>query len=193
MRKKITAVALLVILISLLALGSAAYFTVDGRATNVVTTSGIAMSIDEAGPWVGNDGVYTLNQTVMPGQTVEKAVTIVNDGTQEAFYTRVKVEISILDGQGKTMPDDYDIYVDMDFNAEHWTLKDGWWYYNGAVDAEGITEPVFTHIMLAPGTPNEMKNAQVSIIVTAQAVQARNNPIPAGGSVAENAAGWPEN
>lgn len=193
MRKKITAVALLVILISLLALGSAAYFTVDGRATNVVTTSGIAMSIDEAGPWVGNDGVYTLNQTVMPGQIVEKAVTIVNDGTQEAFYTRVKVEISILDGQGKTMPDDYDIYVDMDFNAEHWTLKDGWWYYSSAVDAEGITEPVFTHIMLAPGTPNEMKNAQVSIIVTAQAVQARNNPIPAGGSVAENAAGWPEN
>ena len=192
MRKKITAVALLVILISLLALGSAAYFTVDGRATNVVSTGGITMSLDEKGPWTGGNGVYTLDRTLMPGQTAQKVVSIINDGSQEAFYTRVSVEISILDGQGNAMPDDY-IYVDLDFNAADWTYRDGWWYYNAAVEAEQSSEPVFTHVLLTPGTPNEMKNAQVALIVRAQAVQAKNNPIPAGGTVAGDISGWPEN
>lgn len=196
MRKKIMALALLVISISLLAMGSAAYFTAEGRATNVVTTGEIIMSLKEEfgaeDKWTPTDIGFTLKENVMPGQTVEKSVTVKNDGSQEAFYTRVKVEVSILDGRGKTMSDEYDVYVNIDYNTADWTLKDGWWYYSSAVEADKVTEPVFTHVLLAPATPNEMESAQVSIIVTAQAVQAKNNSIPEGGSVAEDVAGWPE-
>ena len=47
MKKKILVLALAVVFVSLMALGSAAYFTVEGRATNIITTGTVSLSLDE--------------------------------------------------------------------------------------------------------------------------------------------------
>lgn len=193
MKKKITAVSLLVILIALLALGSTAYFTAEGRATNVVTTNAIEMSISEEGDFIptSTNGVYELPGTLMPSQTAGKVVTIHNDGP-EPFYARVKVDIDIRDGGGQAMDDRFDQYVGLNFQSG-WVLSNGWYYYNSStgVAPNGDTSPIFTTVLLKPETPNEMMDAKVSIVVTAQAVQTKNNPIPAGGIT--QVPGWPEN
>ena len=47
MKKKLLSLALLTILLSLMALGSAAYFTYEGRATNVITTGAVNFELEE--------------------------------------------------------------------------------------------------------------------------------------------------
>lgn len=190
MKKKITAVALLVILLALGALGSAAYFTAEGRATNVVSTNAISMKIDESGEFTGTNGVYELPGNLMPSQTADLQVSIQNDGP-EPFYTRVKVDVDIRDSSGQAMGSEYDRYVGLNFQSG-WVESEGWYYYensNPVVNKQSSTQPIFDKVMLTPDTPNEMKNAKVSIVVTAQAVQTKNNDIPAGGVTA--VPGWP--
>ena len=191
MKKKITAVALLVIQLSLAALGSAAYFTAEGRATNVISTNAISMTIQESGEFTAvSDGVYELPSTLMPSQTANQEVSIKNDGP-EPFYTRVKVAIDIRDSSGQTMDDQFDQYVGLNFQPQ-WVESGGWYYYDGDspdVAVNSSTSPIFTRVMLKPEAPNELKNAKISIIVTAQAVQTKNNPIPTGGVV--DIPGWP--
>lgn len=191
MKKKITAVALLVILVALLVLGSTAYFTAQGKATNVVSFHEISMSVREAGAFqaTGTDGVYDLPGTLMPSQSAGKTVAIHNDGP-EPFYTRVKVEIDIRDSNGQAMDDRFDQYVGLDYQTGTWLERDGWYYYAAPAVAAGETsEPIFTRVLLKPETPNEMKDAKVSIVVTAEAVQAKNNPVPPEGIT--YVVGWP--
>ena len=193
MKKKITAVALLVILLALGALGSAAYFTAEGRATNVVSTNAISMKIDENGDFTWTNGVYELPGNLMPSQTADLQVSIQNVGP-EPFYTRVKVDVDIRDSSGQAMGNEYDKYVGLNIKSG-WVESEGWYYYNGngnpVVDKQSSPQLIFDTVTLKPDTPNEMKNAKVSIVVTAQAVQTKNNEIPAGGVTAVR--GWPSN
>ena len=56
MKKKILVLALAAVFVSLLALGSAAYFTVEGRATNIITTGKVDMALHEMQLVPGADG-----------------------------------------------------------------------------------------------------------------------------------------
>lgn len=191
MKKRIIAIALPVILISLIALGSTAYFIADGKATNVVTTHSISMSLKDGGSFqaTGTDGIYELSGTLMPSQSVQKTVAIQNDGP-EPFYTRVKVDIDIRDSSGKAMDDSFDQYVDLDFQSSDWQKSGDWWYCKApTVAAKSSTRPIFTTVLLRPDTPNELKDAKIAIVVTAQAVQSKNNPVPTDGIT--HVAGWP--
>lgn len=195
MRKKITAVALFVILIALTAMSTAAfvYYRHEDKATNIVTTNRIVMSLDEhlsVADWIfpdeGQRNVFTLRQAVMPTQVVEKTPTITNEGT-EPFYTRVKVEIVVTTPDGSTLPGDYILPL---FNEDgSWVYADGWYYYNGALKGAEESTPVFDGVKIAAEMPNEYKNATVSIVVVSQAVQVKNNPIPEAGITA--VPGWP--
>lgn len=192
MKKKITAMTLLVLLLALMALGTAAYFTAEGRTTNVISTSEISMSIQESGEFrLVNNGVYQLPATIMPSQTVDQVVSVKNDGP-EPFYTRVKVDVEIRDRDGKQLDQKYGQYVGFNYQPQ-WVERDGWYYYdnsnNAVVNKQKSTDPVFTRVMLKPDAPNELKNTTISIVVTAEAVQSKNNPIPAGGVV--QIPGWP--
>lgn len=191
MKKKITAVSLLVLLIAMLALGTVANFTAEGRATNVISTNAIDLAINEDhegnAARTASSGVYAL-PTLMPSQSVKQAVTIHN-AKSEPFYTRVKVEIDIRDSSGQAMDDSLDQHVGLNFQTTDWLEQDGWYYYKEAVAGGADSLPIFDTVLLKPTTPNEMMDARVSIVVTAQAVQSKNNDIPAGGIT--QVAGWP--
>ena len=196
MKKKILVLALAAVFVSLLALGSAAYFTVEGRATNIITTGTVSLSLDEhleEGQWTeikdSNDVIvaWRLEDRVMPGMTVAKKPTLKNDGTQP-FFLRAKVQVTVTN-RGEYLPSSVVLLQQM---PSGWTEQaDGWLYYtpegSDAV-APGAEVVLFDGVKLAEEAGNPYQNSTVTITVQAQAVQVKNNP----GETALNAQGWPE-
>ena len=194
MKKKILVLALAVVFVSLMALGSAAYFTVEGRATNIITTGTVSLSLDEhleEGKWTeikDNDVTvaWQLKDRVMPGMTVAKKPTLKNDGTQP-FFLRAKVQVTVTNG-GEVLPSSVVLLQQM---PSGWTEQDGWLYYmpegSDAV-APGAEVVLFDGVKLAEEAGNQYQNSTVTITVQAQAVQVKNNP----GTDALTAQGWPE-
>ena len=195
MKKKILVLALAVVFVSLMALGSAAYFTVEGRTTNIITTGTVSLRLDEhleEGKWteVKDSNAVTvawqLNDRVMPGMTVAKKPTLKNDGTQP-FFLRAKVQVTVTNG-GEVLPSSVVLLQQM---PSGWTEQDGWLYYtqegSDAV-APGAEVVLFDGVKLAEEAGNPYQNSTVTITVQAQAVQVKNNP----GETALTAQGWPE-
>ena len=195
MKKKITAVSLVVILVALLAMGTAAYtyYEHEDRATNIITTNKIEMMLDEhLDPleWIfpdeGQKNVFTLKQRVYPTQIIDKTPTVTNTGP-EPFYTRVKVEIVVTAPDGTPLSAEYLL---PQFNGDgSWVYADGWYYYDGVLTPGQESSPLFDGVKVSAETPNEYGNATVSIVVTSQAVQVKNNPVPEEGITA--VPGWP--
>ena len=198
MKKKILVLALAAVFVSLLALGSAAYFTVEGRATNIITTGTVSLSLDEhleEGKWTeikdSNDVTvaWRLEDRVMPGMTVAKKPTLKNDGTQP-FFLRAKVQVTVTPANGgEDLPNSVVLLQQM---PSGWTEQaDGWLYYtpegSDAV-APGAEVVLFDGVKLAEEAGNQYQNSTVTITVQAQAVQVKNNP----GKTALTAQGWPE-
>ena len=195
MKKKILVLALAVVFVSLMALGSAAYFTVEGRTTNIITTGTVSLRLDEhleEGKWTevkdSNDVTvaWQLKDRVMPGMTVAKKPTLKNDGTQP-FFLRAKVQVTVTNG-GEVLPSSVVLLQQM---PSGWTEQDGWLYYmpegSDAV-APGAEVVLFDGVKLAEEAGNPYQNSTVTITVQAQAVQVKNNP----GETALTAQGWPQ-
>ena len=79
MKRKILLAAVAVICLSLLGVGTLAYFTSDGTAHNVITTGGVDIELIETtddGKPFPEEGI----SGVMPGESVTKRVTVKNTG-----------------------------------------------------------------------------------------------------------------
>ena len=193
MKKKLLSLALLTILLSLMALGSAAYFTYEGRATNVITTGAVIMELNEVQLINGEELPYPKGPItgVMPGRAVSKIPYVeAMQGTQP-FYTRVKINMTATLADGPLVSDaDAARYFLLNYDSENRTQgADGWWYYLGQLEA-GQRAALFTQVSFAPELPNSYQNCRVVIDVIARATQVKNNPIPEGGYTA--IVGWPE-
>lgn len=211
MKKKLLSLALMTIFISLMALGSAAFFTKDAYTTNIITTGTVSLLLDEhlaEDQWtavteqVGEQEVivaYAFNDPVMPGVKVEKNPTIKNNGSQP-FFLRAKVEKTVVapatkEAGEKIMPADVVKLLDV---PKGWQEgADGWWYYTKA-EVPDIVHPgeeitLFNGVMLDPETGNEYQNCTVTISVRAQAVQSKNQTDGQGKAIldAPAAMGWP--
>ncbi len=199
MKKKISAISIILILMAIMVSGTLAYYTASEQAHNVITTSRIGIELvektkDENGaeidfPENGIDGV-------MPGASVSKIVSVKNKGTADAWI-RVKVEKSIQDPGGKELP--LEVTVDgriipiLSFiidDAKWIKGNDEYYYFTQAVAPEKSTDVLFEEVHFASEMGNEYQKCTTNIVVSAQAVQAANNPIPDGGDVTD-IKGWP--
>ena len=203
MKKKLLALAVLMICASLISLGTLAYFNAEDTAHNVITTSGVEIDLQEWKELPSAEkpqGVpFEDLKGVMPGETVSKIVTVKNNGG--AAYVRVWVSTAIsepgdpitnptiknlpltMEVEGETVE-----LIEINYNTEKWTQgEDGYWYYNRAVKTGETTEPLFTTVEFHKLMGNAYQNSVTRVDVSAQAVQAANN-----GSSAMDAAGWPE-
>jgi len=206
MKKKLLSLALMTIFISLMALGSAAFFTKDAYTTNIITTGTVSLLLDEhlaEDQWtavtdqVGEQEVivaYAFNDPVMPGVKVEKKPTIKNNGSQP-FFLRAKVEKTVVAADKVTGKDASVVLIEC---LDGWQLnEDGWWYYTKK-DASDAVNPgdeitLFDGVMLDPKTGNDYQNCTVTISVRAQAVQSKNQTDGQGKAIldAPAAMGWP--
>lgn len=187
MKRKILCLSVIAIMLAILAAGTIAYFTAEGRAHNVITTGSINITVVEQQK--GENGTTVEYPTepitnVVPGAEISKIVTIRNDGKSTAWI-RVKVGTEIeLAGEGVA---DTSLIV-LNFDDKNWTEKDGYYYYNKPVDPTESTTALFDTVKFDPQMGNEYQNCTVNINIYAQAVQTANNN-PEGGVT--EVKGWP--
>ena len=188
MKRRLMLSGTIAAVLAILALGTLAYFTVEGRATNVITTGTVALTLTEEGEGEAlESGTGMVFADVMPGQVVSKQPIVANAGSEE-FYARVKVDIRIVPAPGgEALSADL---VRPGIDTETWVDGgDGWYYYVGVVAPDASVSP-FGTVSFAPEMGNEYQNCTVTLNIQAQAVQVKNNPIPVDGTVLD-VQGWP--
>ena len=187
MRKKLIAGAVVAICLSLLAYSTSAYFTTEKTATNVITSGDIDIQLQETAMQNGQEVLFEQPQErvkVMPSQKMSKIVRVKNTGANAA-YVRISISKSI--ELVKEVQDEPDVsLLELDFDSENWTAKDGYYYYNMPLEPGDTTEALFNSVTFSPSMGNMYQNSTAIIHVKAQATQVKNN----GASVFE-AAGWP--
>lgn len=185
MKKKILAVALIAICMSIAAFGTLAYFTYEETATNVITAGNVEISLEE---WSKSDNgslkPFENLDNVMPGTNVSKIVQIKNTGTNSA-WVRISIDKSIVFADGIEGTADLSL-ITMDLNTEYWTELDGYYYYNDSLKAGETTEPLFTTVFFSAEMDNRYQHSKAYATITAQATQVANN-----GTTVFEAAGWP--
>ena len=203
MKKKLLALSVLMICLSLVSLGTLAYFNAEDTAHNVISSGSVKIELVEKTK--GDDGnLVDFPEDgilgVMPGTAVSKIVTVKNTG-ESAAYIRVWVNTAISEpGDPITNPliknlpltitvDGEEVEVlTLDYNTEDWTQgEDGCWYYNKALKVGESTEALFENVAFHKLMGNVYQNSKALVNVSAQATQVANN-----GESAVEAKGWPE-
>ena len=176
-------IALLAIVVTFTTQGTLAYYTTTGQATNVVTSGNIRFIVHETtdqGDEFPSEGV-----TVFPGAVVSKQVSFEND-CEHPFYLRTKIVYSANDENLAA-----ENCFKLDIDTQHWLLKDGWYYYNGIVEAGQTTPYLFTKAeVVGDAVNNSYIGKTLNLSVVAQALQSENNPLT--GEDVTTAAGWPQ-
>lgn len=190
MKKRLAIIGAVCVVLAVIAAGTIAYLTTEGRATNIITTGTVELKLNEMMDIGGGElAEYPSDalKGIMPGQTVSKIPFVENVGSQP-FYTRVRIDISVTasDGDSK-LPTDV---IVPNIDTANWVAgTDGWYYYNGIVDAGDKVAP-FDEVEFKKTMSNEYQDCDVEIDVVAQAVQSKNNPIPSEGTILD-ITGWP--
>ena len=191
MKKKIAAVAVILSLVSIAAMGTMAYFTDSAVAHNVITSGNIDIEVVEQQRKVDGSLVdYPVDEhgnpvaiSAMPGQTVSKIVTVKNN--DEPAYIRAKFEVvayKLVDEVQRPIAIENGV-ITIATNDEAWAKgTDGWYYYSDPVEKGGVTAPLFSEVQFSgPNMGNEYQGATVEINISAAAVQAANAPTAGGG------------
>lgn len=180
-RTKILALAVVILIVSLLSQTTLAYYTVIGKATNVVTSGDIQLKIHETTD--GKTPFPVNGVTVIPGDTVDKVVTVENT-CDHPFWLRVKL---VYGTDSKTLNPE-EVLLITDLNDTDWIFHEGYYYYRTVVQPGKQTPALFTKVHIA-GNKVDQHNAteMLSLTVKAYAVQSENNPA----AKPWNASGWP--
>lgn len=187
MKRKILVCAFIAVCLSIVAYSTTAFFSVEDTATNVITMGNIKIELQElAIPEEGGDPVpFEDVLDVLPGKAVSKIVQIKNVGDNSAWL-RISVAKAIELAEGVEGEADVSL-VSYNVDTEHWTEKDGYYYYNVALNSGETTQPLFTEVRFASNMGNMYQESKAIIKVTAQATQVANN-----GETVFDAAGWPK-
>lgn len=144
----------------------AATRTFSTEAVNGITTGDISISLDEYELDPGGKRIpYTNGKSVVPGQKVDKIVTITNEA--EPAWIRAKVEYNTEDGLDG-MSDDM-----LDGIPDKWKKCGSYFYYIEPV-AGKETVDFFQRVQIPPEWDGTCSGKGFSIGVTAQAVQSVN-------------------
>lgn len=184
MKKKILVCALIAICLSIVAYGTAAFYTYEDTATNVVTAGNVRIRLEEYTLSGGKLEPFTDPIDVVPGTSVSKIVQIKNNGFATA-WVRVKLDKELLLAAGVTGTPDLSL-VSYELNEKNWAEVDGWFYYLEPLTPGATTEPIFEWVSFAPNMSNMYQQSKTMIHVTAHGVQTAHN-----GATVFDAAGWP--
>lgn len=169
-RKRVFILAFVIACVALAAVGTTAYETVVGTAVNIIEMGSVRFALHDettGGKPFPKDGI----SGVVPDTQHDKVVYLENVGTAD-MYARIRLENSVVSKDGQPLPFEN---ITLDIDTENWTEQDGYYYYNRKLAPGEKTEPLFTKVTFESTMGNEYKKCQVDIVVTAQAVQSRNN------------------
>lgn len=177
MKKKILYIAAIIICLSIITSGTLAYFTAADTARNVITTGGVSVRVVEQ---VDNGTLQPYPSQpipVIPTAKVSKIVSVRN--LEQPAWVRVNYDTVVYDAAGNQMDipaEEREQVFLISPDTSSWTLKNGWWHYNTALNTNETTKPLFEQVVFSgPHMDNKYQNCTVEIIVTAQAVQTAHN------------------
>jgi len=188
-KRKILVFALAVLLVAIAATGTAAYFTAQKIARNVITTGGFDIEIVEK--MINDEGElvdYPEDEIkVLPSKDpISKIVTVQNNDA-DAFI-RCKYIITVKDSEGNVVdyPEEH-IYVQSNTSDDWFTKEeaDGWFYYKDIVKTGSSTSAIIDEVIISEEL-SSCKNCTIDIDVIAEGVQSDNN-----GTDVLLAEGWP--
>lgn len=180
MKKKILAVCLVVICLSLAARGTLSYFTAKSIAHNVITTGSVKIELREKFPAGGVQGA-------LPGDTIPKKVWIKNTGSAAA-WVRVSVELSAVSPAGEKLPVDLPKGALLSFDLLPGWIQgnDGFYYYQFPLTSAQETSNLMEQVLISSQINHLYENSTLQMDITAYGVQADNN-----GHTVWEADGWP--
>lgn len=181
MKKRIFAIAVIAICLSILATTTLAYYTATDVARNAITSDGIDIHIEEFADTT-METVYVDPEVVMPGSQVDKVVRVSNLERDSFVRAKITVTMENVNTKDETVKDP----VTITMGSNKWIYKDGWYYYNAVLGASGKTEPLMTKVSFSPQMGNGYQGGTIKVTITAQAVQADNNK-----TTVLEALGWP--
>ena len=190
MKKRILYIAAIIICLSIITGGTLAYYTTSDTARNVITSGGVEVKVVEQLVSGTLQSYSSQPIPVMPATTVRKTVSV--ESAEQSAWVRMNYTLTVCDAEGKEMEiptDELAKVVVIETDTTNWTLMDGWWYYNTAIQSGEVTKPLFEEVAFSgPNMDNKYQLCTVVIDVTAQAVQQANN-----GATVWEALGWPAN
>lgn len=176
MKRKITLAVAVTTLGALLVVGSTlAWFTDEEKATNTFSTGDVEIVLEENGEIPGiigespeyPNGFRGLEfAQVVPGDLLNKVVTVTNTGSVPA-YVRIKVQIDPTQVLA--------LDPSLDFNTTDWGLNNGYYYYRNPLAVGATTTALFTNVTI-PTTWDSAsyENLSFQVLLDAQAIQAKN-------------------
>ena len=195
-KKKVLAVLVIVLCLSVLGDVTMAYFTAKDTAHNVITTGNVDVELVEK---QDQDGILVDYPSepiegVMPGMEVSKIVSVNNVGSGDAWVRiRITRTLEMNPDAPEALPEgeepDLEL-IQIDCDEDAWVLEGEWYYCRMPVAPGKATAPLFKSVTFAPRMGNAYQGCTASILVEAQAVQVKNNPLPASGKYAA-IPGWP--
>ncbi len=180
MKRKILILCLVALLIALASAGTYSNSVYTHKATNVITSGGVDIALHS----LTADGKPAPSEPVviMPGDVISKQLLVENTANHPVFL-RIKLTPGINDAKLSA-----EGCIQMDIDPAHWTLRDGYYYYNQILQPGQKTPALFTQLSF---TGSKMTNAYLgklfSLDVDVQAVQSEHN-----GTDPLKALGWPE-
>ncbi len=180
MKRRLLLLFGVVAILAILSAGTLAYFTAQTKATNIISSGSVNLKIHERtadGSNFPKEGVM-----VMPGDTVSKVVTVENVGSAP-LYLRVRLTKRVNDASLAA-----DDCISMNLNTLCWTEKDGYYYFNEALNPGQTTEALFSEVYVdLLKVDNAYLGKYFTLEVSAYGVQAAYN-----GNTPWDAVGWPE-
>lgn len=208
MRKKLIIAALAALVVSLMAYGTVAYMTAETTAHNIITAGSVDIVLYDKSRPEGDDGQTPIEQLpdfpaqglrVMPGTEASKLVAVAKASSSADCWVRVKLTptLTLADGSSRTMTADDPITLVL--NSTDWLAgEDGWFYLQRPLTAdEPLSELLLSAVRFERGMGNQYQGSTLSIDVSAQAVQSKNNDIPQKSAenpnpTVEDVGGWPQ-
>lgn len=180
MKKKILALALVVVLAVTAVTGATlAYFTDTKNATNTFTVGNVQIELTEP-EWKGKV------ENVYPGQVLDKNPIVENTGANPC-YVRVKVDGLGVLGEGLEITYRTNS-VDNALGTGWVKHTDGYYYYTEVLDDNEETTALFDQIVIPTALTNddgEKYTEEYNIKVTAYAVQSEGSGLAADAAVAD--------
>ena len=184
MKRKLFFLFCLLLCLSALSSGTAAFFTSQSTARNVITSGFVEIALEERHQ-NSSGAIVTFPQEgihgILPGSTVSKIVSVKNLGAES--WIRVQADCAVTAPDGTPLSSDV---VQFSPDAETWLQKDGWYYCRQPIPANSATPVLFDQVQFDPAMGNAYENCRVVITLQAQAVQAAHNA-----SAVEDVVGWP--
>lgn len=175
-KRMIICFSCLILLASAIIYQTVAYYTAESTTTNVISTGYVEMELYEE---IKADGVnwefIPIGEivSIMPGDVVEQKAYVTNVGTED-FYTRVSVEIEVVDALGE--PLDASV-VSLNIDPEKWVIdEEGWYRYIDIIPVgETTPDPLFTEVSFSSEMDNSYIGCTITLIVGSQSVQSQYN------------------